>query len=265
MENMKFCPNCGYKMANDIKFCIKCGTKQDMNLYNKNQNTGDSAVNNPDINNFDVNNSVNNTSANQQVQSQPQVNGQQWNSNNQSANGFNAQQQDAGYNNYQNNFNGQYQNNFNDPYQNSNPYGRPPFEPGYAIGQPQHLDFSQSLKYIWENIFDFNPKTQDNQQSIYWYTALMVAIVTIGLTIIQLIVRTFSVDIYFHFPTIYNLISGQNTWFISWIISFILCLLQVPPIMRRLIYLGKNKDLAWLIFVPFANLYILYCMLTRRQ
>lgn len=216
---MKFCTNCGFKMNDDVKFCPKCGAQQPMNMANNNNGNSDSGRFTGGSE-FDGN-------------PQPQRN-------NQNPNGFNNNQQ-ADQNNYGNNFNGQYQNNFNNNQQNRQTF---------TIGQPNHLDFSQSMSYIWANKFDFSPTIQDNQKSIFWWSQLMVAILGIAIYIVLMI------------PAI--ALGSSFMVIIGYLLFIALYAMEIPPIMRRLNYLGKDKNMAWLFFVPFANLYIIYLMFIDR-
>ena len=168
---------------------------------------------------------------------QPQPNNQQT-MNNQNPNSFN--------NNYGNNFNGQYQNNFNSNQQNQQSYAG-----NFKMGQPNHLDFSQSMSYIWANKFDFSPTVQDNQKSIFWWSQLMVAILGIVVYIVLMI------------PAV--ALGSSLMVIVSGLLFIALYAMEIPPIMRRLNYLGKDKNMAWLFFVPFANLYILYLMFIDRS
>ena len=218
---MKFCTNCGFKMEDDVKFCPKCGTQQSMES-NNNGNTDSGKFTGGSE--FDRN-------------PQPQSNHQQT-MNNQNPNSFN--------NNYGNNFNGQYQNNFNSNQQNQQSYAG-----NFKMGQPNHLDFSQSMSYIWANKFDFNPTVQDNQKSIFWWSQLMVAILGIAVYIVLMI------------PAV--ALGSSLMVIVSGLLFIALYAMEIPPIMRRLNYLGKDKNMAWLFFVPFANLYILYLMFIDRS
>jgi Predicted membrane protein len=208
-------------MEDDVKFCPKCGTQQPMGA-NNNENTDSGKFTGGSE--FDRN-------------PQPQSNHQQT-MNNQNPNSFN--------NNYGNNFNGQYQNNFNSNQQNQQSYAG-----NFKMGQPNHLDFSQSMSYIWANKFDFNPTVQDNQKSIFWWSQLMVAILGIAVYIVLMI------------PAV--ALGSSLMVIVSGLLFIALYAMEIPPIMRRLNYLGKDKNMAWLFFVPFANLYILYLMFIDRS
>jgi Predicted membrane protein len=208
-------------MEDDVKFCPKCGTQQSMES-NNNGNTDSGKFTGGSE--FDRN-------------PQPQSNHQQT-MNNQNPNSFN--------NNYGNNFNGQYQNNFNSNQQNQQSYAG-----NFKMGQPNHLDFSQSMSYIWANKFDFNPTVQDNQKSIFWWSQLMVAILGIAVYIVLMI------------PAV--ALGSSLMVIVSGLLFIALYAMEIPPIMRRLNYLGKDKNMAWLFFVPFANLYILYLMFIDRS
>lgn len=143
-----------------------------------------------------------------------------------------------------NNTNNQYQSNFN------NQNRQQTYANGFTIGQPQHLDFSQSLSYIWKNKFDFNPTVQDNQKSIFWWSQLLIIVLAMAMMIV-IGIPVVALDSSFGAIILYVLLIA-------------LCLMEVPPIMRRLNYLGQNKNLAWLYFVPIAQLYILYLMFIDR-
>lgn len=233
---MKFCTNCGFKMNDDVKFCPKCGAQQPMNMADNNNGNSGRFTGGSE---FDGN-------------PQPQRNNQQVRQNNygndfngQYQNSFNNNQQ-ARQNNYGNNFNGQYQNNFNNNQQYQQSYAD-----GFTIGQPNHLDFSQSMSYIWANKFDFSPTVQDNQKSIFWWSQLLIIFLSIAVVIV---IGT---------PAI--VLDSVFGAFLMYAIIIVLELMEIPPIMRRLNYLGQSKNLAWLYFVPIAQFYILYLMFTDRS
>lgn len=236
---MKFCTNCGFKMNDDIKFCPKCGTPQTMNSRTNNGSNTQNDGRFEGGSEFDRGNSEN--------MGQPSWN----NTNNQYQTNYNNQRQVN-----QGNFNnGQYQPNYgnnNPQYQNnySNQNHQQTYANGFTIGQPQHLDFSQSLSYIWANKFDFDPTVQDNQKSIFWWSQLLIVVLAMAMMIVIGI------------PVV--ALGSSFGALILYVLLIALCLMEVPPIMRRLNYLGQNKNLAWLYFVPIAQFYILYLMFIDR-
>lgn len=209
---MKFCTNCGYKMTDDVKFCPKCGTLQS----SLNQTVDESGSNGKfqGGSEFDKkSNYYQNDSINFKQSKQNNYNGQQ-------LNGFYSGNQQQGYQQQK--------------------------HQEFRIGQPQNLDFSQSMSYIWQNKFDFSPIVQDNQKSIFWWSQLMVAILG---TAIYIVLGIPASALGSGFLTIIMLLLELALW-----------LMEIPPIMRRLNYLGQNKNMAWLFFVPIAQIYIWYLM-----
>lgn len=157
-----------------------------------------------------------------------------------------------GVSNSQNN-NQYQQNNYNDNQQTnfeSNNSRQQTYAKDFKIGQPQHLDFSQSMSYIWANKFDFSPTVQDNQKSIFWWSQLLVAVLGTAVYIVLGI------------PA--SALGSSLLTFVIMLLELVLWLMTIPPIMRRLNYLGQNKNMAWLYFVPIAQLYILYLMFIDR-
>lgn len=211
---MKFCTNCGFKLDEDAQFCIKCGAKQ---ISVENNNADETVVNSG----FSAGSGV--------TQNNPNYNQQQGN--------FNQQQSNFNYNQQPNNFR---------QHGLQNAYAE-----GFAIGQPQHLSFSQSVSYIFANMFDFGPKVQDNQKSIYWWNFLLLCIFT------MLVNTVMEVNVF-------------NTGFLSiaivgGILDEIFGILSLPAMMRRLNYLGKNKNLACLMLLPIVELYPFILMFTDRK
>lgn len=223
---MKFCTNCGFKMNDNVKFCSKCGNQQisieqnnnvpnndDGKIRSDSEFAGDRKVQQANMNNTN------------QVK-QPNYK----NTNNLQQGGFNNNQQ---------------QNKFRSNNQQQT------YADKFTIGQPQHLDFSQSIGYIWKNKFNFSTTVQDNQKSIFWWSVLMI----IGAGIcgyIVLGIPAIAMDSVFLF-LIYGLF------------EFALYFMIIPPTMRRLNYLGQNKNMAWLLFIPIAQLYIIYLMFIDRS
>lgn len=235
---MKFCSNCGFQMEDGINFCPKCGTPQVAgNPAGANNNQPGNNMNNS-FNNGAVNQAGYNQNPNPQPT--PQSAPQQPNYTNQNNN--------QNYTN-QNYPNQNYTNTMND---NQGNYQQPQsFESGFTIGQPSHLDFNQSIRYILEHKFDFNPTIQDNQKSIFWWSQLLLWILSTAISLIMI-----------------PILSATGSYLLLILIAAIsipLALMAIPPIMRRLNYLGKNKNLAWFFFVPFGVFYIWYLMLLDRS
>lgn len=111
------------------------------------------------------------------------------------------------------------------------------------IGQPKHLNFMESVSYIFSNMFDFSSTVQDNQKSIFWWNYLLITIVSVVLT-----------------PTVQSIGYIEYLVFNSGIMLF-----TVASIMRRLNYLGKSKELAWLALVPVAVIYPLIMMFLNKK
>ncbi|ALB28477.1 zinc-ribbon domain-containing protein [Companilactobacillus heilongjiangensis] len=111
------------------------------------------------------------------------------------------------------------------------------------IGQPKHLNFMESVSYIFSNMFDFSSTVQDNQKSIFWWNYLLITIVSVVLT-----------------PTVQSIGYIEYLVFNSGIMLF-----TVASIMRRLNYLGKSKELAWLALVPVAVIYPLIMMFFNKK
>lgn len=206
-------------MNDDVKFCPKCGTQQVVTEQSNNITNSDDGKFKGGSE-FDGDNNVQQASINNASRVQQ--------------GSFSNKQQQT---NFRNN--------------NQQQYQQQTYEENFTIGQPQHLDFSQSMSYIWANKFDFNPTVQDNQKSIFWWSQLMVSVLGIALYIILGIPASV-------------LDSGFLT-IIMMLLDLALWLMVVPPIMRRLNYLGQSKNIAWLFFVPIANLYIWYLMFTDRS
>lgn len=228
---MKFCTNCGYKMNDDVRFCPKCGTPQDSVAQDSSVSESSDSGRFQGGSEFDKgsNYSQNNSTDFQQPKQS----------------GFDDKLQ-------QNDYNGQRQNGFynDNQRQGYQQQKRQTYDGEFTIGQPQHLDFSQSMSYIWQNKFDFSPTVQDNQKSIFWWSQLMVAILGMAVYIILGIPAS-------------ALGSGFLT-IIMLLLELALWLMEIPPIMRRLNYLGQNKNMAWLFFVPVAQIYIWYLMCIDR-
>ena len=218
-------------MNDDVKFCPKCGTQQVQVVTEQSNNVpiddgkfkGGSEF---DGGNNEQQSGINNASQMQQPTYSGNSNSQQ--------NSFNNNQQQT---NFRNN--------------NQQQYQQQTYAENFTIGQPQHLDFSQSMSYIWANKFDFSPTIQDNQKSIFWWSQLMVALLGTAVYIVLGIPAS-------------ALGSGFLT-IIMMLLELALWLMEIPPIMRRLNYLGQNKNMAWLFFVPIANLYIWYLMFIDRS
>lgn len=231
---MKFCTNCGFKMNDDVKYCPKCGTEQPMQSFADNKSNDGKFSSGSE---FDKD------------MSQSQSNNQQsWNNpNNQYSNGFGNNQTQSSPN-YGSNMNNQYQGNgmgngqqYQSNFNNSN--RRKP-NPKFKVGQPRHLSFTESVSYILANVFDFDPTVQDNQKSIFWWNYLLVCLVLLVLAPI-----IFSIS-----PYLYTLIGSVGGG-----------ILTVASIMRRLNYLGKNKNIAWLMLIPTVNIYPAVLMLFDRK
>lgn len=111
------------------------------------------------------------------------------------------------------------------------------------IGQPKHLNFMESISYIFSNMFDFSSTVQDNQKSIFWWNYLLITIVSVVLI-----------------PTVQSMGYIEYLVFNSGIMLF-----TVASIMRRLNYLGKSKELAWLALVPIAVIYPLIMMFFNKK
>ncbi|MFC6176955.1 zinc-ribbon domain-containing protein [Companilactobacillus huachuanensis] len=132
----------------------------------------------------------------------------------------------------------QFQSNANNNYQ-----GKQKSDSEFKMGQPKHLNFMESIGYIFNNMFKFSPTVQDNQKSIFWWNYLLVTIVSVLLTQIVQSVGYFE---YLVFNTL-------------------IMFFTVASIMRRLNYLGKNKNLAWIAIVPIAVIYPVILMLFNKR
>ncbi|KRL65905.1 zinc-ribbon domain-containing protein [Companilactobacillus versmoldensis] len=134
--------------------------------------------------------------------------------------------------------------NYNQQPNNLNYYGQQnAYTEGFTIGQPHHFSIEESVSYIFANIFDFNPKVQDNQMSIFWWNYLLfcmeIVMVAPLLTAINIIVTVIATEV--------------------------ILILLLPSMMRRLNYLGKNKNLAWLSLLPAVSIYPFILMFTNRK
>jgi len=179
---MKFCTNCGYKMAEDVKFCPKCGAEQDN--VEQAKTTQNSTVAQPSV-----------------IRNNKQTNYQSRSGN-------------------------------------------------FILGQPQHLNFGEALSYSWKYKLDFNPIMADNQKSIYWWMFLILCLINL--------VPMFVI----YYPS--SAYGSTGGVLIYYVIAVILGLFQIPPLMRRLNYLGRNKNIAWLTYVPIANFYPFYLSLINK-
>ncbi|KRN28821.1 hypothetical protein IV38_GL001027 [Lactobacillus selangorensis] len=110
------------------------------------------------------------------------------------------------------------------------------------LGQPQHLSFSDSISYIFGHMFEYNSNVRDNQKSIFWYNYLLIYVISVVLSMLMTLL-------------------GVG---LSVVISIALMALLVASAQRRLNYLGREENLAWLLFIPVVDLYIFYLMLTDK-
>jgi len=117
----------------------------------------------------------------------------------------------------------------------------------FILGQPQRMNFEEIMGYSWKHKFEFNSNLADNQKSVYWET--MVGIFLINLVFYLAILIP---------SVVYGVTGGV---IIYYLIVLFFSIIQLPLMMRRLNYLGRNKNIAWLVFIPLANLYTLYLML----
>lgn len=231
---MRFCINCGQQIPEGVRFCPKCGTKQipqaPASTSEPKQEVQQSVK--PQINQQSLQSQVSQQQYQTQAISEPKPQSQP-----QQAQPQMSQQpvQPQASQQYQQNFNQQQYSQSQNIYAGSGSQ--------VNLGQPYHLNFSQSVKYIFDHMFEFNSDVQDNQKSIFWWNILVIGIFnSIVLSILAFIS-----------PVLSNL---------GYIASSVLV---VASTMRRLNYLGKNRNLAWLILIPFVNLYPVVLMFTDKK
>lgn len=237
---MRFCINCGQQIPEGVRFCPKCGTEQVAQAPTSIPEPKPEVQQpvQPQMNQQPVQPQV----SQQQYQPQatpepkPEVQSQTQPQQVQPQMSQQPVQPQANQQQYQQNFNQQQQYS-----QSQNNYAGS--ESQANLGQPYHLNFSQSVKYIFDHMFEFSPDVQDNQKSIFWWNMLVLWIFDlVVLSILGLISPVLSI--------------------LGSIASYVLI---VASTMRRLNYLGKNRNLAWLMFVPFVNLYPAVLMFTDKK
>lgn len=112
------------------------------------------------------------------------------------------------------------------------------------------VGFMPNIKYAYAHLFDFGTKTKEQNKGAFWWDILGLTILGVAFSLIYTILLMISVGLAGFFYFVYVIFQAT-------------CM--IAPTMRRLNYLGKDKNLAWLHFVPLVNLYIFYLMLIDKN